>query len=81
MDKQLKTGYTKEQIKTLIRMWNSHSIPEITKELGLTAHRISFLANCIRKAGYDLPKKSVMPKNSLKHILEEIKAERGVSND
>lgn len=69
-------NYTVEEFKTVISMWNDHTLEQMANAIGTHPSRINYIGKLVRKSGYDLPLKSG-PKHSLKNLLAEIMAERG----
>lgn len=49
--------WTKESLKSVINLWESKTLDEISKELGVNIQNVIYIASRIRKAGYDLPRK------------------------
>lgn len=71
-------GFSREDIKTLLRLWPDHALPEIAERMGRTIGSIQRLANLIReKTGYQLSYKSTAATNeeNLKDIVAEFTAE------
>lgn len=65
--------WTKEEFKTVMTLWSSKSTQEIADELGRKTHGISSIAQLLRKAGLDLPKKH--RNGYLNNLIEEFKVD------
>lgn len=61
--------WTKESIKTLIKLWDTSTIEDIAEELGVRKDQVSSMARRVRKAGYELPRKSV--KGEVEKLIKE----------
>lgn len=60
---------TKEEIKKLMKMWDTKSLDELEKEMNWPRRKISHLAYQIRKLGYKLASKRV--NGELRHLIAE----------
>jgi len=69
----MKKYFTKEDIKTVIELWNTKTKEEIAEQLGRSVYSITYISSAIRKAGYDLPRKSIKHERGqfIKRILKE----------
>lgn len=52
--------WTKQEIKKLIELWNTHTIAELCKEIDRNRNQIIYMACQIRKSGYPLSRKSTL---------------------
>lgn len=71
-------GFSREDVKTLLRLWPDHSLVEISEKMGRTIGSVQRLANLIReKTGYQLAYKSTSAtsEENLKDIVAEFTAE------
>lgn len=58
MFKQLERhSWTKEEIKKLTTLWDTHSLDELSKAFKLDKKQVQYMANTIRAAGYKLQPK------------------------
>lgn len=51
--------WTKGDIKDLISLWDSNTKEEIAATLGCTKEQVGSMVFRVRKAGYELPRKTV----------------------
>lgn len=64
-------GYTADDIRKVVRMWNTNTVPEIAQAINRSSASIGYIAIQIRNAGYDLPRKTQPSLNDL--IRETLK--------
>ena len=69
------TPFTKEDIRTVITLWEEKSNQEIAQELGRNTASICYIANAIRKEGFDLPKKT--KRGTFNLLVKEVLLEMG----
>lgn len=62
--------FTKDEISTLIKLWETKTISELAEELERPVGSILYLANKIRKVGYKLPKKQTA--NTASYLIKEV---------
>ena len=46
-----------EKLEIMVKMWNDHSLEEISKECGYTVETVRFMAGWLRKQGIKLASK------------------------
>jgi hypothetical protein len=79
MGKKMQNGreqtisWTKEEMKKLIAMWETKTVLELCDELGRRREQILYMANQMRRAGLDLPRKS--KRGLIRGLILEVKAE------
>lgn len=66
--------WTKTEFETVIDLWDTHSVPEIAKKLGIKAGKITGAVYILRKNGIKLANKD--NKSRVVDIIKEIKKER-----
>lgn len=68
-------SYTKEDYKTIIRLWEEQNLQEISEKTGFSPLQVNYLAMQIRKAGYKLPRKKINRKSLVlvKEALQDLK--------
>lgn len=66
--------WTKDEIATVIDLWQSSSLDDIALKLQRERKHIVYIAAQIRKAGYQLPKKRINGK--LKSLISEVLLEK-----
>ena len=49
--------WTKENIKTVLQLWDTLSKEEIAEKIGCEASQVAYIAAQVRKEGYHLQKK------------------------
>ncbi len=62
--------FTKDEIKKMIQLWETKTIPELAEELDRSISSVHYISKRIRVAGYDLPKKN-WP-NSVDSLIKEV---------
>lgn len=62
--------WTKDRIKTVMQLWDSKTKEELADELGCEKQHIDYIAWNIRKAGYELSKKT--QKATLRKLIGEV---------
>jgi len=62
-------SWTKEEIKKLVKVWDTHTIDEVAQELKLDRQQVQYMVNEIRKAGVPLAKKH--RKGYLQNLIKE----------
>jgi len=65
--------WTKDEILTVLKMWQSHSVRQIADELGREDWQIANIAFRLRKEGANIPKKRV--KGEFEHMIREVLSE------
>ena len=68
MTKKIKP-YTAQDIRAVVRLWESKTTDEIAAELGRSKQSVGYIANAIRKAGHRLPRKHKI--GSLQNLIKE----------
>ena len=84
MGKKMQNGrkqtvsWTKEEMKRFIGLWNIKTTEELCDELGRRKEQILYMANQMRKAGLDLPRKSKkgILRGLILEVIEELKNEK-----
>ena len=84
MGKKMQNGrkqtvsWTKEEMKRFIGLWNIKTVDELCDELGRRKEQILYMANQMRKAGLDLPRKSKkgILRGLILEVIEELKNEK-----
>ena len=75
--KKEKRYFTKQEIKSVVKLWKDTSLQDIAKELKMTVIQVAYLAQSIRKAGHKLPKKrkigqlNFMVKEAMRELVED----------
>jgi DNA-binding MarR family transcriptional regulator len=66
--------WTKQEIKEVIKLWESSNLNDISEHLNLTISQVQSMAKQIRKAGFNLPKKSKVStaQKMVKEVLSEM---------
>jgi hypothetical protein len=66
--------WTKEEIKTVLKLWGENTTDQIAQQLGRKKDQISYIANQIRRAGHKLPKKRTIGRlqGMIKEVVSEI---------
>lgn len=74
-EKLAKHLWTKEEIKTLISLWETMTLEEVARELKVHPTQAQYMAALIRKEGYALPKKRVIgrARGLVKEVIRELK--------
>lgn len=75
--KYAKHSWTKEEIRALIKMWDTMTLDELALELGVGKQRIQAIAHVIRKKGYALAKKKM--KGTIGLLIDEVLGEFGTA--
>lgn len=65
--------WTKEEIRTVLELWQDSSVADIAAEIGVDPARVVYIAQQIRRAGYELPKKHI--KGRTMSMVEDVIAE------
>ncbi len=65
--------WTKDQIKKVLKMWESHTAQEIAEEIGVSKEKITGIANVLRKKGFKLSKKR--QNGYFQILIDELKQE------
>lgn len=73
-----KRFFTKDEIRIILKTWESKTIKELSEELGRSTTSISYIANRVRKAGFHLPKKRI--NDTVDSMVKEVLAEEGLIN-
>ncbi len=68
--------WTKTEFETVIDLWDTHSVPEIAKKLGIEVGKITGAVSALRKNGIKLASKD--NKSRIVDIIKEIKKERNI---
>jgi len=66
--------WTKEEIRTVKNLWETHNTEAIAEIIGRPPSQVSSMAGRLRKAGAHLPKK--WRKGSVELLLREVLEER-----
>lgn len=66
--------FTKKEIRTVIELWNENSTDNIAERLGISKNQVVYLAGHIRKAGYKLPRKTIIGRTQslIKEVINEL---------
>lgn len=71
------TPFTKEDVKKVIGLWDTHATKDIAKEIGRKTCSVTYIANALKKEGYLLPKKSVRYRFNI--LIKEVVSELSLS--
>lgn len=62
--------WTKDDVKTVAKLWNSATVKELCDKLNVEYQQLNYIAKEMRKAGFDLPKKH--SKGYVNSLLKEV---------
>ena len=68
--------YTKDEVETILKLWNTKTVKEIAEELQRPFNSIIYVAKKIRLAGYNLPKKYSPHKAD--YLIKTVLKEKGL---
>ncbi len=70
-------SWTKAELKLVCQLWTTHSLDEISSELGLTKQQISYAVTELRRSGAPLPRKYARNQRNrlFKEAAKEVVAE------
>lgn len=69
--------WTKDEIRTLVEIWESSTLEEISEKMGVDIPRIKALAARLRKFGWPLAQKHKRGVSG--NLIREVAAELGIS--
>ena len=65
--------WTKVEIGVVLDLWTTQTASQIANKIGCHSKHVNYIATQMRKAGVDLPRKSV--RGYLRTLIEEVKKE------
>lgn len=68
--------WTKENVKKLFSLWDTHTMAQISSEMGLEQKQVNYMAHNLRQKGFPLAKKHVV--GQLQALLDEVAGEMGI---
>lgn len=68
--------WTKENVKTLLSMWDSNSMLEIAQKMGLEQKQVQYMAHNLRAKGFPLTQKHKV--GELQALLTDVALEMGI---
>jgi hypothetical protein len=74
MTTRIRKSWTKQDINTLIELWETSTPKEIADKIGVSINPLNYMRMQIKKAGLILPKKRLV--NHYQSLIKEVLSER-----